>query len=121
MATENEELENIELREDLPTERLANARHELGEHDGVNMSIEVSDTFVFKNPENMGKAFLGELGPETGTYIYSRHYNPTVLNFSYQLAAIEGTETAYCTSSGTYALNYNIWAASWMLWLQLYM
>jgi len=109
MATGNEELEEIvEPKEDLPTERLANARHEFGEHNGVNMSIEVSDTFVFKNPENMGKAFLGEVGPETGTYIYSRHYNPTVLNFSHQLAAIEGTETAYCTSSGTYALNYNI-------------
>nr|AFT91998.1 cystathionine gamma-synthase [Populus alba x Populus glandulosa]AFT92010.1 cystathionine gamma-synthase [Populus alba x Populus glandulosa] len=105
MAPGNEELESIEPREDLPTERLANARHELGEHNGVNMSIEVSDTFVFKNPENMGKAFLGEVGPETGTYIYSRHYNPTVLNFSHQLAAIEGTETAYCTSSGMAAIS----------------
>lgn len=106
MASANAVCEKfIEPREDLPTERLAAARHELGEHDGVNMSIEVSDTFVFKNPENMGKAFLGELGPETGTYIYSRHYNPTVLNFSYQLAAIEGTETAYCTSSGMAAIS----------------
>ncbi|CAK7336374.1 unnamed protein product [Dovyalis caffra] len=106
MGIENEErLDTLEPKLDLPAERLAAVRHKLGEHNGVNMSIEVSDTFVFKDPENMGPAFEGMIGPETGYYIYSRHYNPTVFNFSYQLAAIEGTEAAYCTSSGMAAIS----------------
>ena len=36
-----------------PIERLANARHEFGEHGGVNMSIEASTTFTVMKPGTM--------------------------------------------------------------------
>ena len=87
-----------------PVHRLAMARHEFGEHGGVNMSIEASATFTVMEPETLGKLFTGELGPSMDFYIYSRHFNPTILNLSRQLAALEGTEAAYCTSSGMSAI-----------------
>ena len=34
-----------------------------------------------------------------------RHYNPTVLNLSRQMAAMEGTQAAYCTASGMSAIS----------------
>jgi methionine-gamma-lyase len=49
--------------------------------------------------------FSGELGPERDFFIYSRHFNPTVLNLGRQMAALEGTEAAYCTSSGMSAIS----------------
>lgn len=55
-----------------PEQRLANVRHEFGEHGGVNMSIEASSTFTVMEPETMGKLFAGQLGPERDYYIYSR-------------------------------------------------
>ena len=55
-----------------PAQRLANVRHEFGEHGGVNMSIEASSTFTVMEPETMGKLFAGQLGPERDYYIYSR-------------------------------------------------
>jgi len=88
-----------------PVQGLANARHEFGEHGGVNMSIEASATFTVMEPETMKKMFSGELGPERDFYIYSRHFNPTVLNLGRQMAALEGTEAAYCTSSGMSAIS----------------
>jgi methionine-gamma-lyase len=63
-----------------PAQGLANARHEFGEHGGVNMSIEASTTFTVMEPETMRRMFSGELGPERDFFIYSRHFNPTVLN-----------------------------------------
>ncbi|GJZ84531.1 methionine gamma-lyase-like protein [Tanacetum coccineum] len=62
-----------------PSWALANGRHIFGEH--------------------------GELGPDRDFFIYSRHFNPTVLNLSRQIAAMEGTEAAYCTSSGMSAIS----------------
>jgi len=88
-----------------PVQGLANARHEFGEHGGVNMSIEASATFTVMQPETMRRMFSGELGPEGDFYIYSRHFNPTVLNLGRQMAALEGTEAAYCTSSGMSAIS----------------
>ncbi|KAG0473084.1 hypothetical protein HPP92_014941 [Vanilla planifolia] len=88
-----------------PAEALANARHEFGEHGGVNMSIEASATFTVMEPETMRKMFAGELGPEHDFFVYSRHFNPTVLNLSRQIAAMEGTEAAYCTASGMSAIS----------------
>lgn len=87
-----------------PVEGLALLRHEFGEHGGVNMSIEASSTFTVMEPETMGKMFAGELGPDRDFYIYSRHFNPTVLNLGRQMAAMEGTEAAYCTASGMSAI-----------------
>jgi methionine-gamma-lyase len=83
-----------------PAAALASARHEFGEHGGVNMSIEASATFTVMEPETMRRMFAGELGPDRDFFIYSRHFNPTVLNLGRQMAALEGTEAAYCTASG---------------------
>ncbi|RVW91652.1 Methionine gamma-lyase [Vitis vinifera] len=88
-----------------PMAALAMARHEFGEHGGVNMSIEASATFTVMEPDTMRRMFSGELGPDRDFFIYSRHFNPTVLNLSRQMAALEGTEAAYCTSSGMSAIS----------------
>ncbi|XP_059442850.1 methionine gamma-lyase [Corylus avellana] len=88
-----------------PAAALAAARHEFGEHGGVNMSIEASATFTVMEPETLSRMFAGELGPDRDFFIYSRHFNPTVLNLSRQMAALEGTEAAYCTSSGMAAIS----------------
>uniref|UniRef100_A0A0C9RPF1 TSA: Wollemia nobilis Ref_Wollemi_Transcript_5613_2328 transcribed RNA sequence n=1 Tax=Wollemia nobilis TaxID=56998 RepID=A0A0C9RPF1_9CONI len=88
-----------------PMQGLASARHEFGEHGGVNMSIEASATFTVMEPETMKRMFSGELGPDRDFFIYSRHFNPTVLNLGRQMAALEGTEAAYCTSSGMSAIS----------------
>ncbi|KAL1319822.1 hypothetical protein HN51_064571 [Arachis hypogaea] len=88
-----------------PAAALASTRHEFGEHGGVNMSIEASATFTVMEPETMKRMFAGELGPDRDFFIYSRHFNPTVLNLGRQMAALEGTEAAYCTSSGMSAIS----------------
>ncbi|XP_038991222.1 methionine gamma-lyase-like [Hibiscus syriacus] len=94
MATEND-----------PAAALASARHEFGEHGGVNMSIEASATFTVMEPETMRRMFAGKLGPDRDFFIYNRHFNPTVLNLGRLMAALEGTEAAYCTASGMYAIS----------------
>ncbi|XP_022773569.1 methionine gamma-lyase-like [Durio zibethinus] len=88
-----------------PAAALASARHEFGEYGGVNMSIEASATFTVMEPETMRRMFAGELGPDRDFFIYSRHFNPTVLNLGRQMAAMEGTEAAYCTASGMSAIS----------------
>ncbi|XP_057966787.1 methionine gamma-lyase [Malania oleifera] len=88
-----------------PAAALANARHEFGEHGGVNMSIEASATFTVMEPETMRRMFSGELGADRDFFIYSRHFNPTVLNLGRLMAAMEGTEAAYCTASGMSAIS----------------
>jgi methionine-gamma-lyase len=89
-----------------PVETLANTRHEFGEHGGVNMSIEASTTFTAMHPDILSEMFTGELGPDKGgCYLYGRHFNPTVYSLSRQLAALEGTESAYCTASGMAAIS----------------
>lgn len=80
-----------------PALSLASLRHEFGEHGGVNMSIENSATFTVMSPETMAKIFKGEVGPDDDNFVYSRHYNPTVMHLGRQLAALEGTESGYCT------------------------
>jgi methionine-gamma-lyase len=88
-----------------PIETLANTRHEFGEHGGVNMSIEASTTFTAMHPDILADMFHGDKGPDQGgCYLYGRHFNPTVYNLSRQLAALEGTEAAYCTASGMAAI-----------------
>lgn len=88
-----------------PVAALASVRHEFGEHGGVNMSIEASATFTVMEPETMGRLFTGELGPDRDFFVYSRHFNPTVLNLGRLMAAMEGTEAAYCTASGMSAIS----------------
>lgn len=94
----------VPTKED-PVAALASARHEFGEHGGVNMSIEASATFTVMEPETMRRLFSGELGPDRDYFIYSRHFNPTVLNLGRLMAAMEGTEAAYCTASGMSAIS----------------
>ena len=89
-----------------PVERLATARHEFGEHGGVNMSVEASTTFTVMHSDTMPEIFGGQKGPEVGgCYLYGRHFNPTVYTLGKQLAALEGTEAAYCTASGMSAIS----------------
>ena len=89
-----------------PVETLANTRHEFGEHGGVNMSVEASTTFTVMHSNTMPDIFGGKKGPEQGgCYLYGRHFNPTVYNLGKQLAALEGTEAAYCTASGMSAIS----------------
>ncbi|KAK3022594.1 hypothetical protein RJ639_046199 [Escallonia herrerae] len=88
-----------------PVAALANACQEFGEHGGVNMSIEASTTFPVMELETMRRLFSGELGPDRDFFIYSRHFNPTVLKLNRQMAALEGTEATYCTASGMSAIS----------------
>jgi len=88
-----------------PIERLAHTRHEFGEHGGVNMSIEASTTFTVMEPGTMPELFEGRKSAPEGCYLYGRHFNPTVYQLSLQLAAIEGTEAAYCAASGMAAIS----------------
>ena len=94
-----------------PIEALAHLRHEFGEHGGVNMSIEASSTFTVMDPHTIPEMFQGRKGPESaGCYLYGRHFNPTVYNLGRQLAALEGTEAAYCTASGLSAISATLMA-----------
>jgi methionine-gamma-lyase len=93
-----------------PLEALAHLRHEFGEHGGVNMSIEASSTFTVMEPGTMPEMFQGLKGHDAGCYLYGRHFNPTVYNLGRQLAALEGTEAAYCTASGMGAIAASIYA-----------
>lgn len=87
-----------------PMEALAQVPRAFSEHGGVNQSLEHSATFAAAEPDALGKVQAGELGPESGHYIYSRVCNPTVYHLSRQIAALEGTESAYCTGSGMAAI-----------------
>jgi methionine-gamma-lyase len=93
-----------------PLEALAHLRHEFGEHGGVNMSIEASSTFTVMEPGTMPEMFQGLKGHDAGCYLYGRHFNPTVYNLGLQLAALEGTEAAYCTASGMGAIAATLYA-----------
>lgn len=94
-----------------PIRALARARHEFGEHGGVNMSIEASTTFTVMHADLMPDIFGGRVGPESeggGCYLYGRHFNPTVYALGRSLAALEGAESAYCTASGMGAISATI-------------
>jgi methionine-gamma-lyase len=88
-----------------PIEDLADLRHEFGEHGGVNMSVEASSTFTVIDPETMPDLFQGRAGPDKGCYLYGRHFNPTVYNLGRQMAALAGTDAAYCAASGMGAIS----------------
>jgi methionine-gamma-lyase len=87
-----------------PIKSLADLRHEFGEHGGVNLSVEESSTFTVLHADTMPQIFHGERGPAEGCYLYGRHFNPTVYALGRQLAALEGTQAGYCTSSGMSAI-----------------
>ena len=88
-----------------PQQAMADARHEFGEHGGVNMSIEASTTFTVMTPDMMPEIFEGLHGPDDGgCYLYGRHFNPTVFVLGRMVAAMEGAEAGYCTASGLAAI-----------------
>jgi len=88
-----------------PHQAMADARHEFGEHGGVNMSIEASTTFTVMTPDLMPEIFSGQLGPnEGGCYLYGRHFNPTVFVLGRMVSAMEGAEAGYGTASGLSAI-----------------
>lgn len=89
-----------------PQQSMANARHEFGEHGGVNMSIEASTTFTVMTPDLMPEIFAGQLGPnDGGCFLYGRHFNPTVFVLGRMVAAMEGAEAGYGTASGLSAIS----------------
>lgn len=88
-----------------PVARLAATRHEFGEHGGVNLSIETSSTFTVLEAGILPDIFQGRSGPRGGCFLYGRHFNPTVMALSRQLAALEATDHAYCTASGMAAIS----------------
>jgi methionine-gamma-lyase len=88
-----------------PVQSLSRVRHEFGEHGGVNMSIEASTTYTVMEAGIMPEIFQGRMGPDAGgCFLYGRHFNPTVYVLGRYLAAIEGTEAGYATSSGISAI-----------------
>jgi methionine-gamma-lyase len=72
-----------------------------GEEGGVVPVIDVAATSTFLDPEDMEKAFRGEV---QGCYLYSRHTNPSNIMFGKKLAAMEGMEAALGVASGMAAI-----------------
>ena len=68
---------------------------------GVNPAISDSATFTFPKAHLMTDTFHGET---EGYFLYSRHWNPSNLSLCQALAAMEGTESAWCTGSGMAAI-----------------
>ena len=68
---------------------------------GVNPAISDSATFTFPEAKLMTDTFHGET---EGYFLYSRHWNPSNLSLCEALAAMEGTEAAWCTGSGMAAI-----------------
>ncbi len=82
-----------------------------GEEGGVVPVIDVASTSTFMNPEDMPRAFKGEM---QGCYLYSRHSNPTVQMFSKKIASMEGSEAALGVASGMAAISASIEAIAQM-------
>jgi len=76
-----------------------------GEEGGVVPVIDVAATSTFMNPEDMPRAFKGEM---QGCYLYSRHSNPTVQMFSKKIAAMEGYPAALGVASGMAAISASL-------------
>ncbi len=76
-----------------------------GEEGGVIPVIDVASTSTFLDPEDMEKVFRGEL---EGRYLYSRHSNPTGVDFGKKLAALEEMEDAVGVASGMAAISCSL-------------
>ncbi len=63
-------------------------------------ALYISSSFTQPDSETAARRFAGE---EDG-YVYSRFTNPTVTAMEKRLAALEGTESCICTSSGMSAI-----------------
>lgn len=78
---------------------------QFGEYGDVNPSITDSATYTFLQANTMNDTFHGE---QPGCFLYSRHWNPTNRYLAEALAAMEGTESAWVTSSGMAAITSSI-------------
>jgi methionine-gamma-lyase len=78
---------------------------QFGEFGGVNPSITDSSTYTFLEANTMEETFHGE---HEGCFLYSRHWNPSNKYLADALAAMEGTESAWITSSGMAAITCTI-------------
>jgi len=78
---------------------------QFGEFGDVNPSITDSATYTFMQATTMSETFSGL---QEGCYLYSRHWNPSNKYLADALAALEGTESAWVTSSGMAAITSTI-------------
>lgn len=88
------------MSQDNISQNVRDVQH-FGEEGGVVPVVDVSATSTFLDPNDMERAFRGEMA---GCYLYSRHSNPTVKAFGRKLAALEGTEGALGLASGMSAI-----------------
>ncbi len=86
-----------------PATSLENSAH-LSDNMMVNPPITDSATYAFDSGLDMTACFEGE----KEAFLYSRHWNPTNLELSKALAAMEGTELAWVTGSGMAAITSTI-------------
>src|SRR5690606_1101608 len=84
-----------------PEQAIRDIQH-FGEEGGVVPVIDVASTSTFLDPQDMERTFSGEL---QGSYLYSRHSNPTVNIFGKKMAAMEGGEAALGVASGMAAIS----------------
>lgn len=77
----------------------------LSPFDGVNPAISDSATFAFSRGDVMTDTFEGKT---EGCFLYSRHWNPTNHGLADVLAAMEGSEAGWVTSSGMAAITSTI-------------
>lgn len=75
---------------------------QFGEFGGVNPAITDSATYTFMQAKTMLETFTGE---EEGCFLYSRHWNPSNKYLADAMAAMEGTEAGWVTSSGMGAIS----------------
>ncbi len=92
---------DVENRFKSPNQAIRDVQH-FGEEGGVVPVIDVAATSSFLHPEDMERAFHGEV---EGCYLYSRHSNPTVVMLGKKLAAMEGMEAALGVASGMAAVS----------------
>ncbi|MBP3254009.1 MAG: aminotransferase class I/II-fold pyridoxal phosphate-dependent enzyme [Bacteroidales bacterium] len=78
-----------------------NSVQEISSEKGVNVNINDSATFCFPKGQLMTDTFHGET---EGYFLYSRHWNPSNMALCKALAAMEGTQAAWCTGSGMAAI-----------------
>jgi methionine-gamma-lyase len=75
---------------------------QFGEFGDVNPSITDSATFTFMQASTMLETFSGQA---EGCFLYSRHWNPSNKYLADALAAMEGSQAAWVTSSGMGAIS----------------
>ncbi len=82
--------------------KLVHAGTRRSQYGEVAEAIYLTQGFVYDTAEAAEARFI-ETGPDE--YIYARYGNPTVRMFEDRIAALEGTEDAFATSSGMAAVN----------------